>query len=408
LEIPDSVLIESLGNRVGGIARPADSPAVFVRGALPGEQVTIRNQRNKKNFVEAELASVEKPSPHRVEPFCRYYGVCGGCSLQHLEYSEQLVWKKKWVEKAVRNLSVPALDDTVPSPETRGYRNRVTFDVSDGRLTLHAFRGNPVPVDLCPLMNEASLNALNAFVKGGIPDGITRISVRGGSNTDTAIVELTGAFQSKPPASWPAVVIRRKKSWQHLKPGEMFEKIGEFTYAVQPGGFFQVNTRGAEKLVAAVTDLVPENSGRVLDLYGGTGTFGVPLAAAGNQVTSVEMDREASEGCRAACELNQIPSDRIHVVKAKAGPFLKTAIRNTTSFSTIITDPPRSGMGIEISQQIRDLNPERIIYVSCNPFTAARDIAIFTQQHYTIRQVAPVDMFPHTDHVETVFFMERN
>jgi len=408
LKTLDSIVIESLGNRVGGIARPADSPAVFVRGALPGEQVTVKNPRNRKNYTEADLASVEKPSPHRVMPFCRYYGICGGCSLQHLEYSEQLVWKRRWVEKAIRNLEAPAPNNTVQSPETRGYRNRVTFDVVHGKLTLHAFRGNPVPVDHCPLMNETSRNALSALVEGGIPSGITRVSVRGGSNTDTAIVELTGTFQNRPPAGWPAVVIRRKKSWQHLKPGKMFEKIGRFTFTIQPGGFFQVNTLAAEKLVNTVTSLVPESSGRVLDLYGGTGTFGVPLAASGHLVTSVEMNREASEGCRAACELNSIPSDRIRVVNAKAGSFLKTALRNATSFSTIIADPPRSGMGIEASNQIKDLNPERVVYVSCNPFTASRDIAIFTEQRYTIRQVTPVDMFPHTDHVETVFFMERN
>jgi len=408
LETPDSIVIESLGNRVGGIARPADSPAVFVRGALPGEQVTIKNPINRKNYTEADLASVEKPSRHRVKPFCKYYGVCGGCSLQHLEYSEQLVWKRRWVEKAIRNLNTPAPDNTIQSPETMGYRNRVTFDVVHGELTLHAFRGNPVPVDHCPLMNETSRNTLSAFVKGGIPDGITRVSVRGGSNTDTAIVELTGTFQNKPPAGWPAVVIRRKKSWQHLKPGEMFERIGRFTFAIQPGGFFQVNTLAAEKLVAAVTSLVPENSSTVLDLYGGTGTFGIPLAASGHRVTSVEMNREASGGCRTACELNRIPSSDIKVVNAKDSSFLSATLRDGTSFSTVVTDPPRSGMGIEVSNQIKYLNPERIVYVSCNPFTASRDIAIFTEQHYTIRQVTPVDMFPHTDHVETVFFMERN
>jgi 23S rRNA (uracil1939-C5)-methyltransferase len=407
LEIPDKLLIQSLGNRVGGIARPPDSPAVFVRGALPGEQIRIKNPRKKKNFVEASLVSVEKASPYRVEPFCRYYGVCGGCSLQHLDYSEQLEWKKKWVEKAVHSLNTPPVNHVVPSPVTEGYRNRVTFDISNGNLTLHAYRGDPVPVNSCPLMNDSSRKALKAFVSGGIPDGIRRVSVRGGSNTTHSVIELTGSFHSSPPAEWPSTVIRRKKSWEHLKPGRLFERIGRYTFEIQPGGFFQVNTKAAEELISIVLNHIPENSDSVLDLYGGSGTFGIPLAAQGSIVTSVELNTEASEGCASAGALNGIPSERLRVINAKDSTFINRALKNKTYFNTVITDPPRAGMGKLVTEHLSELNPARIVCISCNPFSAARDIAILTEGHYTIRQITPVDMFPHTDHVETVFFLER-
>ncbi|MCK5034330.1 MAG: class I SAM-dependent RNA methyltransferase, partial [Candidatus Sabulitectum sp.] len=211
METKNSVLIESLGNRVGGIARPTDSPAIFVRGALPGELVTFKNTRAKKNYIEADLASIEKPSQHRVKPFCSHFGICGGCSMQHLSYEEQLVWKRRWIEKALRGLSVPEIDPAVPSPVTTGYRNKVTFDVWNSKLTLHAYKGDPVPVDLCPLMNDSSRQALREFLSTGVPYGITRVSVRGGTNTESSIIELTGDYQDKAPASWPSTVIRKKR-----------------------------------------------------------------------------------------------------------------------------------------------------------------------------------------------------
>lgn len=408
MKTPDTVVIESLGNRVGGIARPNGSPAVFVKGALPGERVRISRLNTKKNYIEADIVSIEEPSPHRVEPFCKYYGICGGCSMQHLKYAEQLRWKKIWVEKAMRNLAIPGVDPTIPSPVTTGYRNRVTFDIERNNLTLHAFRGDPVPVDSCALMNDSSKQALKAFLASGVPRGISKISVRGGVNTDSTIIELTGDFQDRIPARWPPVVIRRKEYWQSLKPGEMFEKLGDFMFLLPPGAFFQVNTKAAEKLINLVLNHIPGKDNSVLDLYGGVGTFGIPAAAQGSEVTSVEMNEEASTGCRTAAELNSIPAGKLHVVNAKDSSFLAAALKKNRYFDTVITDPPRAGMGINISQQLEQLNPARIVYVSCNPFSAARDIAIFTEGHYTIRQITPVDMFPHTDHVETVFLMERN
>ncbi|MCD4706997.1 MAG: class I SAM-dependent RNA methyltransferase [Candidatus Sabulitectum sp.] len=408
MKIPESVLIESLGNRVGGIARPDGSPAIFIRGALPGEQVTISGLRTKKNYIEADLVSIEEPSPHRVKPFCKHYGICGGCSMQHLNYAEQLHWKKIWVEKAMRNLEIPGVNPTIPSPTTTGYRNKVTFDIKENILTLHTFRGNPIPVDSCLLMNDSSAEALKAFLATGIPHGITGVSVRGGANTDSAIIELTGDYQNRVPANWPPAVIRKDRSWQSLKPGNMFEKLGEFMFQVPHGAFFQVNTKAAENLVNLVLNHIPEEDNSVLDLYGGVGTFGIPLASKGSVVTSVEMNENASIGCRKAAELNSIPPKKLHVINTKDSSFLAKAFKKKKYFDTVITDPPRAGMGINISQQLKQLNPARIVYVSCNPFSAARDIAIFTEDHYTIRQITPVDMFPHTDHVETVFLMERN
>lgn len=407
LKTKDTVLIESLGNRVGGIGRPEGSPAIFVKGALPGELVTYKNSRTRKSFIEADLDSIVKPSPDRVEPFCKYYGICGGCSLQHLSYDMQLHWKRLWVEKAMRGLRIPEIDSTVPSPVTEGYRNKVTFGMGENNLTLNAFKGDPVPVDSCPLMNDSCKSAMQSFQKTGFPDGIRKLAVRGSVNSNSSLIELTGNHMGPVPTSWPPVVIRKDGNWCSLKPGDMFEKMGELIYQIPHGGFFQVNTLAAEQIVNIALNHVSKESKTILDLYGGVGTFGLPLLADGCEVTTVELNVEASEGCKTAAKLNNIPTGKLHVINAKDSTFLKKALRKKKHFDTVITDPPRTGMGLSVTRQLLQLKPEQIIYVSCNPFSAARDIALIIENNYSIKQITPVDMFPHTDHVEAVFLLER-
>lgn len=385
--LPDTVLIESLGNRVGGIARPAGLPAVFVKGALPGEEVSIKVTGQKKSFIEAEILSVKNFSPHRIKPFCSYYGICGGCSLQHLNYDRELFWKREWVRKALRNLETPDVSSVIPSCETAGYRNRVTFDIVGGKLTLHAFRGDPVPVDFCPLMNANAKNALQQLDKADYSKSVERISVRGSQNTADRGIEFfsTGKWSRK---------------------NRITEKLNGLLFPVPAGGFFQVNTGAAEVLVKRVTQMIPGNIGTVLDLYGGVGTFGIPLALRGFTVDSVEMNMEASKGCTEAGKLNKVPSGMLDPCNQRDRTFLSRVLRRGEKYDVLVTDPPRAGMGIRTTRQIRRLAPDVIVYVSCNPFSAARDIAILAEGGYRITEVVPIDMFPGTDHVETVFLLE--
>jgi len=408
LIIPEIVTIDSLGNNVGGIARQEGYPAIFVKGALPGETVKIRPLKEKKNFITAELVSVETPSKHRVKPFCKYYGKCGGCSLQHLDYNEQLKWKRAWIEKALRNLEIPEIEQTIPSPATTGYRNRVTFDVHNQQLTLHAFKGDPIPVAECPLMNETSKKALRFFQENNFLDeALTKVSFRGADNTEDGLIELSGKFTKAISANWPQVAQRAKIVWLQLNKGQMIEKLGKYLFHVQPGGFFQVNTRAGEKLIELVLKYNNEPGKKVLDLFGGVGSFGIPLAAEGFRVTSVELDWKTSKGCTEAITINNIDPNNLRVITARDSSFLSKVIKKKISFDTIITDPPRAGMGIRTAKQITRLKAKKIIYVSCNPFSAARDLAVLVEGGYSIKQITPIDMFPHTDHIEAVFYLER-
>lgn len=387
MEGTERVRIESLGNRVGGIARPENGPAVFVRGALPGEEVLVEYTSRKKSYSEARLISVEKPSRHRTAPFCHLFGRCGGCSLQHIEYGEELRWKREWVVKALRSLEAPEVEDAVASPVTEGYRNRVTFDLIGGELTLHAFRGDPLPVNGCPLMNRSARKALSGLDIAMIPQGVSRVSARGGEHTGESALEFFGG------GGW-------------TRKGMLSEKLNGLIYEVPVGGFFQVNTLSAELLVSLVMDMIPPGAAKALDLYGGAGTFSVPMALKGMTVDSVEMNPKASAACGEAAGLNGVPHGRLTAHRSRDRNFLSGAIRENARYDVIVTDPPRAGMGIRITRQLRRLAPETIIYVSCNPFASARDISVLLEGGYRITRVAPVDLFPRTDHVETVFLLE--
>ncbi len=400
---PDGFLtlkVSSLGNRVGGIALQDDGPVVFIRGALPGETVKVRVASTGKRHLEAELVTILSPCPERVEPICPLHGVCGGCSLQHLEYSAQLFWKRKWIEKAFFGLGGFSLDDVVPSPLSDGFRNRVTFCVSGGKPCLHAFRGDPLPVKDCPALYPAGRAVLGEIWRTGVPSGVESIAIRCSRSTGQTLVEVVGSLRGALPERWGAVCERGRV------PGasRLTERLLGWDFPIPPGGFFQVNTPVAELLLERVLDSAAGET--ILDLYGGAGTFGVPLAARGARVDSVESCPQAAEAAREAAGINGARGFRSFAERDE--PFLTRAVSRGTSYDTVILDPPRAGAGPGIMKQLDRVARHRIIYITCNPFTAARDTAVLAERGFHLKNAVPVDMFPHTDHVETMLVLERN
>lgn len=398
---PDGCLtlkVSSLGNRVGGIALQDDGPVVFIRGALPGETVRVRVTSSGKKHLDADLQSVLSPCTERTEPFCPLYGVCGGCSLQHLEYTSQLFWKKKWIEKALHGFSGFSLDDVIPSPLAGGFRNRVTLCVSEGKPCLHAFRGDPVPVQDCPALDSAGREVLGEIWKTGVPPGVETISVRCSRYTGQTLVEVVGSIRGLP-ESWGAVYERS----MGLRGAQLTERLLEWDFPIPPGGFFQVNTRAAEILLEKVLEHADGDT--ILDLYGGAGTFGVPLAARGARVESVESGTSAAASAGEAAGINGATGFRSF--RERDGSFLSRAVSKGTVYDIVILDPPRAGAGPGIMGMIDRVTPHRVIYITCNPFTAARDISTLVERGFRLKKAVPVDMFPHTDHVETLLLLER-
>lgn len=401
--------IGSLGNRVGGISRGTPEGTVFVRGALPGERVLCRITARKRNRVEAELVDILSPSPSRTEPFCRLFGECGGCSLQHLEYGEQLRWKRNWVVKALERsrMDFPEPGEVIPSPEVRAYRNRVSFDITDGGPGLHRFRGNVMPVDSCPLLNRRGSGVLSAFANADLSPW-RRLTVRASERTGGSMTEFRGGHRGiRPPDCGESSVTAWEDNgeWKSAPPGSILtERLAGLEFPVFPGSFFQVNTGAAELLVERVVGECPP-SGKIMDLYGGTGTFALPLAGRGLRVTSVEMNEGASLSGRRAVEMNGIPP--VEFVTSGVRSFLSEQISAGTSWDSIIVDPPRAGLGIRIARLLRRLRTGVIVMVSCDPFSMAADLREFVDGGWKVRRIQPLDMFPQTDHVETVTTLTR-
>lgn len=402
------ITITSLGNSVGGISSAEGRKTVFVRGALPGETVKCRISSEKKNRIEAELLEVIEASPHRVTPFCEYFGKCGGCSLQHLSYSQQLIWKRNWIEKAFSRvgISFSTIADAVSSPRTTGYRNRVSFDVVEGKPGLHRFRGNPFPVNECPLLNRRGQREFRLLQKVSLGH-CTRVSVRASDRTGSAMLEFRGgsapfslAQDSSVNTAWEA-----SGKWVTEPEGcEITEQAAGLTFPIRPGTFFQVNPDCTDRLISIVADLCIDDS-NILDLYGGSGTIALPLAMSGADVVSVEINPDSSLSGRKAALMNSV--DSISFITIPVRQFLTDSSRTGRSWDTVIIDPPRAGLGIRISRLLRKINSGKIIYVSCNPFSMARDLRIITKRDWTVQKVQPIDMFPQTDHIETVVLLER-
>ncbi len=402
------IAITALGNIVGGISSADGRKTVFVRGALPGETVRCRITSEKKTRIEAELLEVIKASPYRITPFCEYFGKCGGCSLQNLSYTQQLIWKSNWIEKAFirAGISFSAIEDVVPSPQTTGYRNRVSFDVVEGKPGLHRFRGNPFQVNECPLLNRRGQQEFKLLQKVNIGHCV-RVSVRASDRTGSAMLEFGGGPAPGTLAKDDSVITAEEISGKWVtepEDCEMLERVGSSTYPIKPGTFFQVNPGCADRLISTVADYCDSDT-NILDLYGGSGTIALPLAASGANVVSVEINPDSSLSGRKAALMNGV--DSINFITGSARQFLEDSSESGRSWDKVIVDPPRAGLGIRISQLLRRINSRKIIYVSCNPFSMARDLRIITERNWTVQKVQPIDMFPQTDHIETVVLLER-
>ncbi|NOQ21453.1 MAG: hypothetical protein GQ565_02225 [Candidatus Aegiribacteria sp.] len=405
-----TVEITALGNRVGGISSGPSRKTVFIRGALPGETVRCRTTKVGKNVIEAELVDILEISPFRTEPFCSCFGECGGCSLQNLIYSRQLFWKRNWVEKALARANIEYHDefmkDVVPSPDTEGYRNRVSFDIVNGKPGLHRFRGDTMNVDGCPLLNGRGQRAFGRLLEKQL-NGNRRVSVRASERTSETMFEFSGPPAHGITGSSDSDIIawKERDGWKVDPPGSALHEISSgFTYPVRPGTFFQVNTGCADIIISIVTGLCGGDR-KILDLYGGCGTFSLPLASEGAKVTSVELNPDSSTSGKEAAELSGIKG--IDFLTGRTRHFLLDTIRAKQIWDTVIVDPPRSGLGISVSRLLRRVVSERIVYVSCNPFSLARDLKVICEGGWAVAGIQPLDMFPQTDHVETVAELRR-
>jgi 23S rRNA (uracil1939-C5)-methyltransferase len=451
LEIEDLVF----GGR--GLAHH-DERVVFVENALPGDRVKARVHRRRKDFWEARTLEVLRPSSHRQTAPCPYFGHCGGCKWQNLPYPEQLRHKHKQVDEALRRiggLSDFVLEEIIPADPTYGYRNKMEFSFASRRwlrpeelgredIPMQFALGLHVPgtfekvlnIDDCLLQSE-NANAILREVQNwsrasGLPaydlkqhTGILRFLVlrqAWHSNelmlnlvTSEPVVEVMRPLAEALQRRYPQLVavvngINARKAQVafadrvELVAGRDYirERLGHCAFNISVNSFFQTNTRQAEKLYAQVAKYAGlSGAEEVFDLYCGTGSIAIYLAADAAHVTGIEVIPEAIGDARANAAANGLRNTTFLL-----GDVREMLVRQERRPQLMILDPPRAGMHADVIDRIITMAPARLIYVSCNPTTMARDVQRL-QGRFRLDKVRPVDMFPHTYHIESVALLNR-
>jgi 23S rRNA (uracil1939-C5)-methyltransferase len=442
-----TVPIHGLGHSGEGVGR-YEGLTVFVPGGAPGDTLAAKVVEVKKNYARAALVEVVTPSPDRVAPICPVVAECGGCQLQHIAYPAQLALKRQQVVDALERLGKlegVTVHPTAGMAEPWGYRNKAQFPVGarSGRVVAGFFAPGThriVDIERCdiqhPLGNQIMTAVKELAQRFGVPiyderthKGVLRhVLARVGRGTGEAMAVLVTNGPEFPAAQKiakalmeqvPAVVsvvqninpeqtnvVLGRKSKVLAGKEHIIDYIGDLEFAISPVSFFQVNPAQTEVLYGKALEYAQlTGSERVLDIYCGIGTISLFLARKAREVIGVEVVPPAIEDARANAERNGIGNARF--ICGDAAEEMPRLAAEGTPADVIVVDPPRKGCDEPVLQAMADMGPERIVYVSCNPASLARDLAILQGLGYRTVEVQPVDMFPHTSHVECVSRLER-
>lgn len=438
-----------------------ENKVVFVRRAVPGDVVNVRVIGKKKSFYEAEVIEVVTPSPQRITPFCAHFGECGGCKWQQMDYDEQLRNKHQMVIDAFERIGKIEVGEVLPiqgCDENRFYRNRMDYafsnkrwlsktemDIEDkGELNALGFHipgrfDKVLNIEKCWLQDDMANTIRNAVRNYTISKGYTFFDLREQhglmrgliirnstvgewmvivmfhGNDAEAMNDVMGHIE----ATFPQItsllyVINNKRNdtiydqdvlvWKGKD--HMLEKLGNLTFKVRPKSFFQTNTRQAETLYNIAVNFAGLTGNEVVyDLYTGTGTIANYVAGTAKKVVGIEYIEQAIDDARENAAFNNITNTVFYAGDMK--DVLNDAfIAANGTPDLIITDPPRAGMHADVVKKICEIGAPRVVYVSCNAATQARDLDLM-RDAYRVVKIQPVDMFPHTAHVENVALLEK-
>lgn len=368
------VEIESVAHGGAGVGR-VNGKVVFCHDAVPGDVIEARVVKQKRSFSIAQTVEVVEPGPDRVEPPCPVFDRCGGCDWQMMSLAAQRRWKTAILSEQLSHLGrieAPPVGEMVAVGPGFGYRNRVDLRVVEGRPALYE-RGShrPVVIEDCPLVTEPISERIRALVP---ETGVDRITIRASEATGEAII-----------------LARRRGRWDD---GILHEEVAGHRFRISGRAFFQVNTAGAAALVDLVGSALGAKIGdTLLDGYAGGGLFSATIGGAAGRVVAVENDRRA---------LSDLAVNAPHA-QVMAVPFERASL---PPVDLAIVDPPRQGLGVENAGALAASGPRRIVYVSCDPASLARDIATLGRSGYRLVSATPVDMFPQTHHIESVSVLE--
>ena len=443
------VRIDSLAYGGNGVGR-LDGFVVFVRGALPGDLVRARATKVKRGYAEALRTALLEPGPDRVEAPCRHFGICGGCRFQDLAYEQQIAAKEAQVRDALTRLGGfvdPPVDAILPARSVYGYRNKLEYSFATGAdgpdLVLGFHRAGRwdevIDVEECLLTTDVG-NAIREAVKTWAREEklepydqdtqagyLRHLVVREGRNTDQVLVLLVTAPGERFDADFLIETLTRFPEVRSIhwavneRPAEVTnlptrllwgepwieEELLGLRFRVRPNAFLQTNTEMAETLYTLARDAAGLTGGEVVyDLYCGTGTIALALAPRAQSVWGVEISEESVACAIDNAALNGI--ENAHFFAGNVGQSLEELAEKAGEPDVVVVDPPRAGLAGKALRRTGALGAPRLVYVSCNPTTLASDLAVLRDEYgYRLDRCTPVDMFPHTPHIESVSFLQR-
>lgn len=442
------VTIETLALGGEALARTADGMVMFVQGGVPGDRALVEILKRKQRFATGKIVELLEPSALRIEPRCAYFGRCGGCKWQYLAYTDQLRFKQQQVAETLQHLGKIqefTVNPIIGMADPWYYRNKMEFsfgwDEAEGLQLGQHLPGRwdrMVDLQTCYLQSERSVDIFNvcreyarqhglaAFTSATEQGLLRHVVVREGKHTNDLMVNIVVSGEmfphldrfvryllvAHPEITSLLLTINRRKGQSSQGQQEdvlfgeplMTETVNGLTFEISAQSFFQTNTLQAEQLYQTVQRMVVGNpQGVAVDLYCGTGAFALHVAPLFQTVYGIELVEDAVANAERNAERNQITN-----VEFRCGEVQKLFVDLlTTAPDVIIVDPPRAGIAPKAVRHITNAAPRQIVYVSCNPATLARDVALFVEGGYQVKEVQPVDMFPHTYHIETVVDLRR-
>lgn len=386
------VKIDKLSHDMRGITR-IDNKITFVDKTLPNEVVNIRLTKQKKDINEGRVVSILEKSDDRIDFTCPYYDICNGCDIAHIKYKKSLEYKQDIVKDIIKRYSDIIVDsEIVFDNNIYNYRNKITLKVYDNKLSL--IGDSFVNIDYCYLVNNNINNVIELIndidlssVKEVIIKGTSEIMViiKGIVNEDELLNKLSSVVTT--------IIVNDKKIYGR---DYITIDVNNYTYAIYASSFFQVNTSMISKLYDKVLEYAGKGN-RLLDLYCGAGTIGIYLAKNFNHVRGIEQNKDAIVSANKNKEINRISNI----------DFVCDEVCNIDKINedVLIVDPPRHGLDKVTREKIMLSDVNRVVYVSCNPITLARDLNILKEK-YMLKDITLFDMFPNTSHVECVVLLE--
>ncbi|HON06217.1 MAG TPA: 23S rRNA (uracil(1939)-C(5))-methyltransferase RlmD [bacterium] len=432
-----------------------DGKVVFVDNAVPGDKSWIKIIKNKNSYSYAMNCGIINKSGLRVEPVCPHFGTCGGCLLQNIDYGAQVEIKKKYLIETLTRIGKIKekidISEIIPSVDSFFYRNKMEFafgidndipvlGLRERQSPLRKYRGLVHAVDRCFIFSDCikeifpvflryvsdnNLEPYNPFSKNGF---VRHLVIRETKQTNQIMVIFVTRSGTLPGISklteeissikniksfwWvennqisDAVVFEKK----HLIYGSPYieEKISDFRFRIYPETFFQPNSKTAEKMYSLLRNMIDARSIKsVLGLFCGSGPIEIFLSQKAEKIIGIDNNNANISTAEENCEVNNIRNCFFHCQTSEK--FLSLLSQNKDTFDLLVVDPPRGGLTEKSIKHILQINPREMLYVSCNPSTLARDLSILTENGYTVKIVVPVDMFPHTSHVETCCLLKSS